>query len=155
MKLSVRRWEKNQNAASVDFGPLTFSLDIAPWWSRYGGTDTWPESEVYARSAWNYGLVLEKRPQQSFELTRKPGPLAPQPFTPETAPLELKAKARKIPAWQQDPLGLVGKLQPSPVKSSEPLETVTLIPMGAARLRITSFPVIGNGSDAHEWKKQE
>ena len=23
--------------------------------------------------------------------------------------------------------------------------------MGAARLRISSFPVIGNGSDAHEW----
>ena len=155
MNLSVRRWEKNQNAASVDYGPLTFSLKIAPWWSRYGGTDAWPEWETYARSPWNYGLVLQKTPEQGFELIRKKGPLASQPFTPETAPIELKAKARKIPAWQQDSLGLVGKLQPSPVKSSEPLETITLVPMGAARLRITTFPVIGNGSDAQEWKKQE
>ena len=155
MKLSVRRWEKNQTAASVDFGPLTFSLQIAEWWSRYGGTDAWPETELYARSPWNYGLVLEKKPEQSFELIRKQGPLAGQSFTPEAVPLQVKAKVRKIPAWQQDSLGLVAKLQPSPVKSSEPVETVTLIPMGAARLRITAFPVIGNGPDAHEWKKQE
>jgi hypothetical protein len=63
----------------------------------------------------------------------------------------MHVSARKIPAWQKDWFGLVGKLQPSPVKSDEPSETVTLIPMGAARLRITSFPVIGQGSDAHEW----
>jgi hypothetical protein len=37
------------------------------------------------------------------------------------------------------------------VRSSEKVETVTLIPMGAARLRITSFPTIGDGPDAREW----
>src|SRR5439155_19283707 len=46
---------------------------------------------------------------------------------------------------------LVGKLQDSPVKTEEPLETVSLIPMGAARLRISSFPVVGHGPNAHEW----
>jgi len=46
---------------------------------------------------------------------------------------------------------MVGKLQPSPVKSDAPLETVTLIPMGAARLRIAAFPVIGAGANAREW----
>ena len=45
----------------------------------------------------------------------------------------------------------MGKLQASPVKSDQPTETVTLIPMGAARLRITAFPVIGEGPDAHVW----
>jgi len=30
----------------------------------------------------------------------------------------------------------------SPVKSSQPLETITLIPYGAAKLRITEFPVL-------------
>jgi hypothetical protein len=82
---------------------------------------------------------------------KKKGPLASQPFTPENIPVSIRAKARKIPAWTQDKLGMVGLLQPSPALSTEPLETVTLIPMGAARLRITSFPVIGNGPDAHEW----
>ena len=63
----------------------------------------------------------------------------------------LQAKAKRVPAWQQDRRGLVGVLQPSPVKSGEPEETITLIPMGAARLRIAVFPVIGTGPDAHDW----
>ena len=37
------------------------------------------------------------------------------------------------------------------LKSSEPVEDITLIPMGAARLRISAFPVIDEGPDAHEW----
>jgi hypothetical protein len=64
----------------------------------------------------------------------------------------LRAKAKKIPAWQKDHLGLVGKLQQSPVKSDELTETVTLVPMGCARLRISAFPTIGTGPDAHEWE---
>jgi hypothetical protein len=152
MEVSVRFWEKNHNAASVDYGPLTFSLKIGERWSRYGGTDKWPEQEVYPTTPWNYGLILnEKNPDKSFKVAHKKGKLPEQPFTPGTAPVEMRVKARKIPAWQQDQFGLVGKLQPSPVKSEEPIETVTLIPMGAARLRISSFPVIGSGPDAREW----
>jgi hypothetical protein len=50
-----------------------------------------------------------------------------------------------------DRFGVVGTLQDSPIKSDEPTETVTLIPMGAARLRISSFPVVGEEAGAHEW----
>lgn len=42
-------------------------------------------------------------------------------------------------------------LQAGPAKSDQPTETVTLIPMGAARLRITSFPTVGDGPEAHTW----
>jgi hypothetical protein len=76
-----------------------------------------------------------------------------QPFKYHAAPIELHTTAKKIPAWQKDHLGLVGKLQQSPAKSSEPTENITLIPMGCARLRISSFPTIGSGPDAHQWKK--
>jgi hypothetical protein len=72
------------------------------------------------------------------------------PFTPAAAPLELRAKARKIPGWTFDQHGLAAALRPSPVGSDEPLETVTLIPMGCARLRITAFPQVG-GPDAQPW----
>jgi hypothetical protein len=44
-------------------------------------------------------------------------------------------------------------MQDSPVKSAELTETVTLIPMGAARLRVSAFPVIGDGPDARQWRK--
>jgi hypothetical protein len=152
MNLTVRHWAKNHNAVSVDRGPLSFSLRIGEKWQTYGTNNNWPESEVFPTTAWNYGLVLDPEdPAKSFEVVKKPGPLAQQPFTPETAPIELRAKARKIPAWKLDQFGLVGKLQAGPVKTDEPIETVSLIPMGAARLRISSFPVAGTGTKAHEW----
>ncbi len=63
----------------------------------------------------------------------------------------MKAKARRIPEWQLDRFSLVATLQDSPVKSDQPIEIVTLIPIDAARLRISAFPVIGNGPDARAW----
>ena len=153
MEVRVQKWEKNQNAVSVSYGVLTFSLKIGERWQRCGGTDAWPELEVFPTTPWNYGLVLdEKNPAKSCKMVNRAGGTLPaQPFTPQTAPIELRVPAKRIPAWKQDSLGLVGKLQPSPVKSDEPTETVTLIPMGAARLRITTFPVVGQGPDAHTW----
>src|SRR5262249_19779210 len=98
MQVTVRRWIKNNQAASVDYGPLAFALKIGERWSRYGGTDAWPEMEVFPTTSWNYGLVLdEKNPAKSFKVVRRKGALPDQPFTPATAPIELKAKARKIP----------------------------------------------------------
>ena len=152
MQIAVRRWEKNHRAASVDYGPLTFSLNIGERWTTYGNNPNWPEFEVFPTTPWNYGLVLASAdPSTSFELVRKPGPLPTQLFTPESVPLEIRCQAKQIPGWKQDNYGLVGKLQDSPVKSSEPVQTVSLIPMGAARLRITSFPVVGEEPSAHEW----
>jgi hypothetical protein len=153
MKVRMRTWTKNQNAVSVDYGPLTFSLKIDERWEKYGSKKTdWPEWEVFSASPWNYGLdVSPENVAKAIKVVRREGALAPNPFTPQTAPIELRAPARRIPNWQMDALNMVGKLQPSPVKSNESLETVALIPMGAARLRITSFPLIGHGSDAHDW----
>ena len=154
MQISVRRWTENSNAASVDYGPLTFSLKIGEQWNRYGGTEAWPEQEVRPATSWNYGLMFdEKNVSKAFKIVRKKGAMARQPFTPENAPIELEVKARKIPAWTSDSTGLVQKLQPSPVASSEPVETVKLIPMGCARLRVSAFPVIGSGPSAHMWVK--
>ena len=59
MRVTVRQWEKNNNAVSVDYGPLTFSLKIGERYARYGGTDAWPEVELFPTTPWNYGLVLE------------------------------------------------------------------------------------------------
>lgn len=143
MKISVRTWAKNKDSASVDYGPLTFSLKIGEKWKPYGQSDPWPEMECFATTPWNYGLVLDaKDPADSFELIRRADSAPDQPFTPDAVPMEMKAKARRIPSWTQDANGLLNVLPQSPVVSDEPTETVTLIPMGAARLRITAFPVI-------------
>lgn len=152
MKLSLRTWAKNHNSVSVDRGPLTYSLKIGEKYVRTGGTDKWPAWEVHPTTPWNYGLVLNhENPEKSFEVVNKDWPKSEMPFTQEGAPIELRAKGKRIPEWKSDYLGLVGLLQDSPAKSKEPTEDITLIPMGAARLRITSFPVIGEGPDSHQW----
>jgi hypothetical protein len=152
-KVTITSWTENKNCVSVNRGPLTYSLKIGEKYIKAGGTDKWPAWEIHPTTPWNYGLVFDqKAPALSFEVVRKDWPNDNQPFEANAAPIELHTKAKKIPGWQKDHLGLVGNLEQSPVKSNEPLETVTLIPMGCARLRISAFPVIGEGPDAHEWK---
>lgn len=152
MAVKVRRWKTNQDAVSVDRGPLTYSLAIGEKWDRYAGPAQWPEYAVYPQSAWNYGLVLDAAdPSHSFDVSQKGGAVAANPFTHATVPVTLQAKAKKIAHWQVDSHNVITPLQPSPARSSEPTETVTLIPMGAARLRLTSFPTIGSGPTAHDW----
>lgn len=156
MTISLRKWTKNHNSVSIDRGPLTYSLKIGEKYVKAGATDPWPAWEIYPTTAWNYGLALNQdEPISSFEVVPRTWPKDNQPFEPNSAPVELRAKAKKIPAWQKDELGLVGLLQDSPVKSNEPTETVTLIPMGCARLRISAFPTIGADTDAHEWASQK
>jgi len=152
MQLTVRRWKAQKNAVSVDYGPLSFSLQIKEHWEKYGNRHPqWPEWEVFPASDWNYGLALpESQPASALELVRRPGPLPRQPWTADTSPLLVRAQARKIPAWQMDVRNMVGPLQASPAQTTEPLETVTLIPMGAARLRIACFPTVTT-SGGHEW----
>jgi hypothetical protein len=151
MAIRLTQWRENKNAVSVHRGPLTYSLKIGERWVRFGGSDEWPAFEVFPTTPWNYGLILDKSdPARSFAVVKKRGPLAKQPFDVDAAPVELTAQARRIPQWQMEG-GLVGELQMSPVKSVAPVETITLIPMGGARLRISAFPTIGDGPDACEW----
>jgi hypothetical protein len=157
MELKLRYWTRNGNSVSVDRGPLTYSLQIGEKYVRHGGTDAWPALEVYPTTAWNYGLVIDadKPLTEQFEVKKRSWRKENQPFEVQAAPIEIKAKAKKIPNWQPDRLGLIGEVQQSPVKSDEPVETVTLIPMGAARLRISAFPWIADVPTAHEWQRPQ
>ncbi|MBD3174939.1 MAG: transcriptional initiation protein Tat [Armatimonadia bacterium] len=153
MTVQVERWEENHDSASVSRGPLAYSLAIQEEWRRYGGTDEFPALEVFPASPWNYGLVLDaENPSRSFNVEVSPDPLADQPFVLEHAPVKLITHGKPIPDWQLLPqLHLIDELQDSPVRSDQPMEEITLVPMGCARLRISAFPVIGDGPDAHEW----
>ena len=145
MAVSLHRWEGNRNSMSVSRGPLTFSLKIDERWEKYTGsednqgTDAWPEWQVFADSPWNYALELNvANLLEKFEVTIKPMPNG-QVFTPDNAPVEITAPARRVPQWQTSD-GMIDVLPESPLISEKPLELVTLIPMGCTRLRITSFP---------------
>ena len=158
MKLKMRTWERNKNSVSVNYGPMTFSLKIDEKYVRFDTKATaqydskwqenadpskWPSFEIQPASEWNYGLInpfsdIEK----NFTIIRKPWPVDNFPFTISSVPIELKTTARKIPEWTIDQYGLCAELPQSPVISKEPIEKIVLIPMGAARLRISAFPVV-------------
>jgi len=153
MKLAVRKWEKNQNCVSVDRGPLTYSLKIGEDWHEVpGGKPGWPNREVTPTTPWNYGLELDPaRPDSSIKVCQRHTEPGANPFTFDGTPIELTAKARRIPGWVADRTGAMPKMRPCPAKSTEPVEKVTLVPMGAARLRVSSFPTVSSAADANEW----
>jgi hypothetical protein len=151
MRVTLRTWTKNGSCVSVDRGPLTYSLKIKEKYVRSGGTDPWPAWDIFPESAWNYALEPGLRPDRHFKVVRRPWPSDDQPFEAQATPIQLRGKGRRVPAWTLDERGLVREVQASPVRTTEPLEDIVLIPMGAARLRIAAFPVTGRGSDAHEW----
>jgi len=158
MELSVRQWAVNQNSISVNYGPLTYSLKIDEQyikrdsketairdsrWQEGADAEKWPSWEIVANSAWNYGLQCNiSNPAQSFKVVKKEWPQDNFPFTVENVPIEIKAKGRKIASWGIDQYDLCAVLPAFPVTDVGELEDITLIPMGAARLRITAFPPV-------------
>jgi len=156
MEITVDTWEKNSNSFSVNRGPLIYSLKIgeeyikrasdetAIWdskWQEGADTEKWPSWEVRPTTDWNYSLVLDKdRPEASLKIIEREWPQSDFPFTPESVPVLIKAKGKKISEWKLDEYGLAGELKDLPKHSDEPEQAVELIPMGAARLRITAFP---------------
>lgn len=160
MSLAIRTWPTNKHSISVDYGPLTFSLLIkenykkvnssenAIWdskWQKDADVKSWPTYEIYPASSWNYALKLDKGTLESnLKMVRKSWPKDDFPFTTQSVPLTIEAKGRKIPSWGIDQYGLCGILPNENCNKSDTLEDIVLIPMGAARLRIASFPVTNN-----------
>lgn len=158
MQLSVHTWKENRGSVSVNYGPLTFSLKIPvkieradplttavgdARWRADVDTTAWPAYDLYPAGPWNYGLLLDGQADTgNLKLVRKAWPKDDFPFTPDSAPWEIIAEGKKIPGWTLDAHGLCGALPQSPVAAATPEEKITLIPMGAARLRISAFPTV-------------
>ncbi|MFC6593925.1 RICIN domain-containing protein [Kitasatospora paranensis] len=140
-RLAVRTWTANHRAVSVSRGPLDYALQIGESYVRTGGTDVFPEYDVHATTPWNYGLAVDPAaPTAALAFSARGGTLPANPFTQDGNPLRITAPARRIAEWQVDGQHVVSPLQDSPARSAAAVETVTLIPMAAARLRISAFP---------------
>lgn len=155
MQLSLRTWQVNKNSVSVNYGPLTMSLKIREkyvksdsketaigdsQWQKDADASQWPTYEIYPDSPWNYSLILNKdNALKDFKVIKKQWPADNFPFTQENVPLEIKTVGRQIPSWKVDQYGLCHELPEADAPKREK-EEITLIPMGAARLRISAFP---------------
>ncbi|MBS1575440.1 MAG: glycoside hydrolase family 127 protein, partial [Bacteroidetes bacterium] len=158
MQIEVKEWVKNKNSVSVNYGPLTLSLKIKEAYKKMDSKETaiydskwrpdadqsnWPSYEIYPAGLWNYGLALTNNSlEDQFTIVKKDWPLTNYPFTLEAVPITVKAKGKLIPWWTLDKYGLCDVLPQSPVSTVTKEEEIELVPMGAARLRISSFPVV-------------
>lgn len=159
MAISQTVWHVNQNSRSIHYGPLALSLKIKEIykpvnsietaiadskWQKNADPGKWPSYEIFPGSDWNYGLVLDDRLslKENFEVIKKSWPSDNYPYTIDSVPISLKAKGKKVIGWGIDQYGLTGEL---PIKENSRFESsvddIVLIPMGAARLRISAFPV--------------
>jgi len=132
--MAIRTSTWFNNSIAVERGPLVYSLKVGESWHKIRQTGPATDWEVYPTTPWNYALVPE-----GMQAAEKP--VAKQPFAADSAPVEITAKARRLPQWtliDDSP----GPIPMSPVTSRRPEETITLVPYGAAKLRITAFPVL-------------
>jgi len=160
MHFKLTEWPKG--GVALERGPLAYSLRIEEDWRRdkddRRSTSDFPAWNLYPASDWNYALALSASDLDSrIKIIQRP--MTANPWSIKTAPVELRVPARKLNGWavedhtRIDPDAPPGTV-PEPVlftpqlpdpmllrdMFSERTETVTLVPYGCAKLRVTVFP---------------
>ena len=137
MKISWTRWPRS-GAATLDRGPLSYSVKIEERWVELITNPEWPSHEVFPASKWNYALSHPSI--QKPRVTIKES-IADQPWSIEAAPIEIVVEGTSLDSW-----GMVDRMiEPlpiSPVETRGEVQEITLIPMGCARLRVSCFPIV-------------
>lgn len=132
----VRARPRPGGAIAIHRGPIVYALAIEEDWRQIGGTEPYGDWEIHPTGPWNYSLLLDPEdPGKSLKLETTP--IRDTVFSPDRAPIRMYGQARRIPDWKLEH----GAAAPPPESAGEgPPTDVTLLPYGAARLRITDLP---------------
>jgi uncharacterized protein len=125
------------DSISIERGPLVLSYPIAESWVKLRNRGMTADWQVFPASGWNYALAVN--PITAAHLQTKESPVGAIPFAQKTSSVSLDVPARKLPSWRAID-GVADPVPASPVTSEESVETITLVPYAAAKLRITAFP---------------
>lgn len=174
MKLKLTRWPGA--GVGIERGPLVYALRVEEDWqvdpSDARSTQEFPGFNLYAASPWNYALAIGGRDlDKAVRIVRKPLPA--NPWSIHTAPIELQVPARRVAGWdlvrQKEilatrwfPGGFIDVTIKGDYRFSPPLparkglsqrlsrktETVTLVPYGCTKMRISIFPTVEQGAES-------
>lgn len=166
MQVRISRWPNG--GIGIERGPLAYALRIEEDWKidreETKCTEDFPAWNLYPASPWNYALQIdEENPEGAIAVIRREPTL--EPWSIRTAPIELKIPARRIKGWnlerkrriisERNDTGelktvvLKGNFRMTPElpdpqtvlkNAGKRTETVTLVPYGCTKLRISVFP---------------
>ncbi len=136
MQPRISRWF--HNSVAVERGPLVFSYGIGEDWVKLRDQGMTADWQIFPTTPWNYALTADESTVANL-ITVTESAVGAVPFGIRNPPVRLHAKARKLPDWRAVD-GVANPLPQSPVVSDQPLETISLVPYAAAKLRITAFP---------------
>ena len=132
----ISRWF--HDSIAIERGPLVFSYGIGEDWVKLRDRGMTADWQVYPKNQWNFALMVDaNEPSKSIAVTE--AEMGQGAFTSHNSRVRLSVKARKLDEWRAED-GAADPLPQSPVTSDQPVETITLIPYTAAKLRITAFP---------------
>jgi hypothetical protein len=139
-----------ENSRSVERGPLTYALKIGEEAKAvknekdpvaYGAS----YDEIRPTTPWNYGLIDAKDDQLEMQYTvERKAAVGAFPWKPESAPLQIRTKGRRIPSWQlyNDMTGMLPYSFIYGLETAKEEEELILIPYGCTNLRISQFPMV-------------
>ena len=140
-----------RGSVAVERGPLVFSYPIKESWVKLRDRGMTADWQVFPSAPWNYAIShIEKADQYKVVGT----PLSDKPFALVNSPVSIEVQAVKLPRWHAED-GVADLIPQSPVSANATMidsewaavkpavvETITLVPYAAAKLRITSFPLM-------------
>ncbi|HLU22967.1 MAG TPA: beta-L-arabinofuranosidase domain-containing protein [Bacillaceae bacterium] len=136
LPMEVKLEERNNEAISVNRGPLVFALPIGEQWVKVQERERFHDWEIYPTTAWRYGLVKDAT------FTVEIQDIAYQPYNTADAPIKLVTTGRQVANWvMENNSAGAPPLNPIPYRDAKE-ETIELVPYGAAKLRIGEFPVL-------------
>lgn len=152
LPMTLRTQPGYARSVSIHRGPLAFALPVAGEWREVeaarpaGVLATAPHRgyrECLPTAPWNFAFEA-KDPTPALTVEDSGQPLALNPWTDRTAPITLRGRGVRLPAWT---LQRESAAPPplSPVTRPEQAESqpISLVPYGATTLRISTFPWIG------------
>ena len=139
MPAEVSHWY--HNSAVFERGPLVFSLPLRGKWTelkKYAEKSA--DWQITPATKWNYAVELGPCAARITEHD-----IGQMPFDVQHPAVTLQVAGRELPAWTARE-NSAGPLPVSPVHAESTTRGLTLVPYGAAKLRITAFPYLDERS---------
>lgn len=139
MEPRVTHWY--HNSVVFEAGALVFALPLGAKWKelkQYAQKSA--DWQVTSSAPWNYAVQVGP-----CEAALKDAAASDIPYDVKHPSLSLQIHGRTLPEWKENE-NSAAPPPVSPVISKQPLATLTLVPYGAAKVRVTAFPYLDQPS---------